>query len=122
LYKYFDPSIQERYEYEDADFDWYGGNLYTFENMKLMVSDIRRAIHLMLEDYDNPELEEIKSYWSYYQYSNGNKAKNELSPEEINELRRNIVPNAVDFYERFCSQMDNMLKIPGNNIMSFAGP
>ena len=122
LYKYFDPSIQERYEYEDADFDWYGGNLYTFENMKLMVSDIRRTIHLILEDYDNPELEEIKSYWSYYQYSNGNKAKSELSPEEINELRRNIVPNAVDFYERFCSQMDNMLKIPGNNIMSFAGP
>ena len=90
--------------------------------MKLMVSDIRRAIHLILEDYDNFELEEIKSYWSYYRYSSGNKAKDELTPEEINELRKNVVPTAVDFYERFCSQMDNMLKIPGNNIISFVGP
>ena len=46
----------------------------------------------------------------------------EFTPEEINELRKNVVPTAADFYERFCSQMDNMLKIPGNNIMSFAGP
>ena len=122
LYKYFDSSVQDRYEYEDADFDWYGINLYTFENMKHLVSDIRRAIHLILEDYDNPELEEIKSSWSYYQYLSHDKARDELTPDEINELRKNVVPTAVDFYERFCSQMDNMLKIPGNNIMSFAGP
>ena len=122
LYKYFDPSVQDRYEYEDNDFDWNGCNRYTFENMKHMVSDIRRAIYLIQEDYNNSELEEIKSYWSYYQYLNHGKVKDELTPYEINELRKNRVHTAVDFYERFCSQMDNMLKISGNDIILFMGP
>ena len=122
LYKYFDSSIQDRYGYMEDAFDWYGINLYTFENMKQMVSDIRRAMHLIQNDYNNPALEEIKSYWRYYQYLDQDKAKDEITPEEINELRKNAIPIAVDFYERFCDRMDHMLKIPGNNIMSFAGP
>lgn len=120
LYKYFDRSIQERNEYDDPGFDWYGGNLYTFESMRKMLDDIYRVMRMICEDYDNPELAKIKSHWSIYQYTN--KKRDELSDMEIDELRKNVIPEALTFYERFCARMENMLKIPGNDIMSFAGP
>lgn len=37
LYKYFDPSVQEREEYDEHGFDWYGRNLYTFESIRNML-------------------------------------------------------------------------------------
>ena len=50
------------------------------------------------------------------------KRYNKLSAEEKNEIQLIHSPVAIDFYERFCHRMENMLKIPGRNIMSFAGP
>lgn len=120
LYKYFDPSIQERNEYDESGFDWYGGNLYTFETMRKMLDDIYATIDLLQTDYNNPQLDKIKSHWPIYKYTE--KSHDELSDEELNELRKNHVPIAISFYERFCLRMENMLKIPGNDLMSFAGP
>lgn len=120
LYKYFDRSIQERNEYDDPGFDWYGGNLYTFESMRKMLDDIYQVMRMIREDYDNPELSKIKAHWPLYPYTK--KRRDELSEMEINEVRKKIVPDALLFYERFCARMENMLKIPGNDIMSFAGP
>lgn len=120
LYKYYDPAVQEREEYEDSGFDWYGGNLYTFESMRNMLDNIYRVKKMLQEDYDNPELLKIKSHWSIYQYTK--KKRDELSDVELNELRKNVIPEALTFYERFCMRMESMLKVPGNDIMSFAGP
>ena len=88
--------------------------------MKKMIEEIRRTVIMLKEDYDNPTLDEVKSLWTYYQYTN--KSKDELTAEEVNELRKNAVPVAIDFYERFCKRIENMLKIPENDIISFAGP
>lgn len=33
-----------------------------------------------------------------------------------------MISVALDFYERFCTQLENMTKIPGNDLISFAGP
>ncbi len=120
LTKYYDHSLQERGEYEREEFDWYGVNLYPHESMKSMLSDIKQTITMLKEDFNNPCLENIKSHFPWYLYTN--KMKDELTEKEIKELTKKAVPIAIDFYERFCSRMDNMLKIPGNNIMSFAGP
>lgn len=120
LYKYFDPSAQEREEYDEPGFDWYGGNLYTFESMRKMLDDIYQVMRMIREDYDNPELSKIKAHWPLYPYTK--KRRDELSEMEINEIRKKVVPDALLFYERFCARMENMLKIPGNDIMSFAGP
>lgn len=120
LYKYFDPSVQEREEYDEPGFDWYGGNLYTFESMRKMLDDIYQVVRMIREDYDNPELSKIKAHWPLYPYTK--KRRDELSEMEINEVRKKVVPDASLFYERFCARMENMLKIPGNDIMSFAGP
>lgn len=119
LCKYFDPTIQEdRYE-EKVRFDWYGGNLYTFDVMREMIADIREKVVMLQNDYDNPTLDAIKAHW-FYDYKG--KARDQLSEKEVNELKKNVVPKAVDFYERFCDRMEKMLQIPGNNVMSFAGP
>lgn len=120
LYKYYDPTIQQREEYEDDDFDWYGINLYTSESIRKMLDDIYKAVDLIKENYNDPALDELKSCLSIYEYTD--KMLKDLSNDEINELRRKRIPVAIDFYERFCSQMENMLKIPGNNMISFAGP
>lgn len=120
LYKYYDPSIQNREEYEDDGFDWYGVNLYTFESIRKMLDDIYKTVDLIKENYDDPALDKIKSKWSFYMYTD--KMIKDLTDEEINDIRRNRGSVAIDFYERFCSRMEHMLKIPGNNIMSFAGP
>ena len=120
LYKYFDPSVQKRDEYEERGFDWYGGNLYTFETMRKMLDDIYQVMRMIREDYDNPELSKIKDHWPLYPYTR--KRRDELSDVEINEVRKKAVPDALIFYERFCARMEHMLKVPGNDIMSFAGP
>lgn len=120
LYKYFDPAIQKREEFEEDCFDWYGGNRYSFETVRVMLEDIRHVIVLLQEDYNNPSLAKIKSKWDYHKYTN--KRNDEISEEEANELRRKKVPNAVSFYKRFCNHMDNMLKIPGNDMITFVGP
>ena len=120
LYKYFDPSVQEREEYDESGFDWYGVNLYTFDTMREMLDDIYRVMKMIQEDYDNPELLAIKSHWSVYQYTK--KRRDELSDEELNELRKNVIPEVLIFYERFCARMEKMLEVPGNDTMSFAGP
>jgi len=120
LYKHFDPTIQEETRYAEDQFDWYGGNLYTFESMRKMLDDIYRVMKLLQEDYDNPELSKIKEHWSVYPYTR--KRQDELSDKKLNIQRKNVVPDALAFYERFCWRMEQMLKVPGNDIMSFAGP
>ncbi|MBE6582179.1 MAG: hypothetical protein E7648_02815 [Ruminococcaceae bacterium] len=120
LYRYFDPSVQKREEYDEEGFDWFGINLYTFDSIRRMISDIKRVQEMIQYDYDNSALDSIKSHWSVYRYTD--KTKNDLTAEEINELRKRVVPVAVDFYERLCKRLEQMLDIPGNNVMSFAGP
>lgn len=120
LTKYYDHSLQEREEYEREEFDWYGVNLYTLESMKSMLSDIKQTITMLKEDFNNPYLENIKSHFPWYLYTN--KMKEELTEKEIKELTKKAVPLAIDFYERFCSRIENMLKIPGREVISFAGP
>ena len=123
LYRYYDPSIQQRDEYEGPDFDWYGINLYSFENIRKMLLDIYRTIDLIKTNYDDPELAKFKSKWSIYEYMDySERTIKDMTAEEINCLRRKRIPKAIDFYERFCLRMEHMLKIPGINLISFAGP
>ena len=120
LYKYFDPSIQKREEYEPPEFDWYDANLFTFDSVRRMLSDIKQTVAMLQEDHNNPSLAQIKENWTLHRFTD--KAKFELTAEELNEVEKRMVLIAVDFYERFCSRMENMLKIPENDIVTFTGP
>ena len=122
LYRHFDPKVQKmRYSpFEERSFDRYGVNLYTYENMKKMLADIRRVADLLVSDYDNPELDRIKAHFPWDLYTD--KHNDELTDEEKNELRKNGVPMAIDFYQRFVGRMEKMMALPGTNTISFAGP
>ena len=122
LYRYFDPSIQKESYYPDSGrgFDWYGVNLYTYESMKKMIADIRRAAGLLASDYDNPELDKIKAHFPWHPYTD--KHRDALTDAEMNELRKNGVPMAIDFYQRFVDRIEKMMALPGTNTISFAGP
>jgi len=114
LYKYYDPEIQRELDWEDPGFDWHDNNLYSFDDMKRILADIREVIKLLREDYDNPVLKPVKAYWVV--------SNRDISEEETNNLRRQKVLEAVDFYERFCNRIEKMMKLPGTDIMSFTGP
>lgn len=123
LRRYYDPSIQptetyhrhEKYEYED-----FGVNLYTFENVRKIIADIRRAVDLLENDYDNPELDDLKNELPWSEYTE--KSRSEMTDTELNDIRKNHVPRAVDFYRRFVDRMEKMMALPGRNMVSFAGP
>ena len=88
-----------------------------------MLLDIYRTIDLIKTNYDDPELAKFKSKWSIYEYMDySERTIKDMTAEEINCLRRKRIPKAIDFYERFCLRMEHMLKIPGINLISFAGP
>lgn len=123
LYKYYDSSIQENIEYYppgEREFDWYDSNLYTFENIRRMIVDIRCAAELLVNDYDNPELDSIKEHFPWN--SSSGKKYNEFTKEEINELRKKDVLKIVDLYLRFSDRLEKMMEVPGRDMISFTGP
>lgn len=114
LYKYYNPEIQKRLDWEDPEFDWNDSNIYTFADMRQMIAEIREVAKLLQKDYDNPILKSVKAYWFV--------SSKDISEQESNNLRREKVPEAVDFYERFCDRIDKMMELPGTEIISFTGP
>lgn len=123
LYQHFDPAVQEDdedYYGGERSFDSYGSNLYTFDSIKVILREIAETIILLENDYNNPALSRVRDNLPWYRYTTKN--RNDLSEEEINALRRLGVPVAVDFYKRFTKRMEAMMKLPGRDIMSFAGP
>ncbi len=117
LYRYYDASVQIR---QDEEFQWYDKNFFTFDSMKKMIADIRTVICLLQDDYDHPSLQAIKDNYTWYQYTDKNRAQ--LTDTKINELRKNRVLLAVDFYERFCKQIENMMSLSDKNGIVFEGP
>ncbi len=121
LNKYRDPSIQDESYGEDYDeFDPYGSNLYTFDQMYSMLDEIDTAADLLENDYDNPILDSLKESW--YIPSSAAKPKESMTEAEKNEMRKAYVPKVVDFYHRFSHRMRNLLRIPGCDRISFQGP
>ena len=89
-------------------------------SIRKMIQEIRTVCWQLENDYNNPILENIKSHFQWYSYRN--QQKDTWSEKEINEAKKNRIPVAIDFYERFCSQMESMMLLPGKNAISFAGP
>ncbi len=117
LYQYYEASIQSQ---QDEEFQWYGPNFFTFDAMKRMIEDIRLTIYLLQNEYDHLLLWPIKNNFAWYQHTD--KTRSELTDVEIDELRKKRVPLAVDFYERFCLQIENMMSLTDKNGIVFDGP
>ena len=120
LYKYFDQSIQDD-DHDRDGFDGYGGNLYSRESMRKIIEEIRETVALLQTDFDNPKLAVIKKHFSPYTFSPETSGK--LSEKKKNELYRENVDLAIDFYTRFANRIESMLiEQTDCDLISFAGP
>lgn len=123
LYRYFDPAVQKDDYYgltQGEQFDWYGLNYYTTESMRHILDDLKEVSDLLVHDYDNHQLDDVKKGFSVYGLTEKN--WKELSDEELNSLRKEVVPYAVDFYGRFGQSIERMMSFPGCKGIYFAGP
>lgn len=122
LVHYFDPTVQ----IPDADgseaFDRYGINRYSFDTVKQMLVQVRKIARLLVEDYDAPELEQIKARYSVYSFDS-KALGSHLSKEEQAALIKRNIHIAVAFYERFADRIESiMAHCPDCDIMVFSGP
>lgn len=122
LYRYFDISAQgEEYRSEPDEFDWYGINLYTIDNMRKMISDIRETIDLLKNDFNNPKLSDIKKHFFVSDFLGASVGK--MSKEEENRAFFENREIAIDFYSRFVDSIESMFaNNPDCDVISFAGP
>lgn len=130
LKEFFDSNLKANKNRNNVNdkFEWnLTHNYYSFENMHKMIEKINIVADLLINDYYNNMLDDyIKNYISYigllipsYDY---NKMYTE---EEDKEFIKNHVNIIVNFYKRFVSYLNNMLKESseyGYDLISFMGP
>lgn len=126
LEKYFHHEIQIRDWNNKCEFEWnLEHNLYTYDAVKNIISEIQEISALFCTDFDNKKLDEIKKRFSPYTFSDDdiNTPLVELSNNDKNEIYKENIELVLDFYERFCLRMElMMLHSPQCNLVSFMGP
>ena len=99
LWKYFDPrlSYNQKRKVDDRmysdEFEWHGFNYYTNDSMEQMCDEIWETAKLLRQDYENPDLAEVKERFLWY-----------LSEEP------RAIENIVGFYRRFVKRMRRLIK------------
>ena len=132
LLKHFDSSLYKICRNpEDGilEFEWnLEWNFYEHKTVKKIIEEIKEFCHLLKSDYKNE-----KTLWfrtrncKFYRQSNQEKLRNykgtdssviledKMTDEEIN--------TAIDFYNRFIFQMEQMMKYyPNHQFINFMGP
>lgn len=98
-------------------------NFYTYDTIRLMLEDIEKTAELLVADYENDALQQIKKHISNYymaEYGSGDyKIGKEKQPQDF----KNNAYIIVDFYTRFVDRMRKMLMHDQNaNIICIEGP
>ena len=129
LVKYFDkthPYYKHQIPTELFNgFNWYcWHNLYTYEDMRKMLADIKSCAYMLENDFDNPALKDVKDHIGLFElnYFDG-RFYPDITEEEKNEIRRSKIHIATDFYRRFAYRMEVMLQRSTKyNLITFEGP
>lgn len=121
LIKYFDSSLYHvcrNPDYGTPEFDWnLEPNLYEYKTVQKMISEIRKNCSLLKNDFENPELDELKE--NLRTYSPRIDPDNSKSIQFIRENLQMI----IDFYQRLCIQLELMMKYyPDYKCIDFMGP
>lgn len=121
LYKYFDEDFPYicRDQYCSSGFEWHlEHNIYTYDSISAMLSEIRQAAKMLQEDFDNPALDALKEKMCLGVY-----LPKDTPYAQRNEALRGRIHLAVDFYDQFCRRMEAMMKnAPQYELISFMGP
>jgi len=106
LNRYFDSTLPYvcRDEWCGSGFQWnLEHNLYSYESMRRIITEIRKASEKLKNNYNDPSLEDLKS---------------QMNVENCQEI-----PAVLDFYDRFCRRMEVMMSnAPQYMLISFMGP
>ena len=118
LIKYFDYDYdygEMRMEHSDGYEEYDEFNLYSYATMRKMLEDIKKCAYLLENDFENPDLDSLKTYF-YYQ----NERK---TAEEKQEEIKQLTPIAIDFYRRIVPRLEAMMKnAPDYEFICFFGP
>lgn len=119
LKKYYKPENHKICRSDDNKyFEWnLEPNLYKYSDVEKMLSKIKETCRILKADFDDKRLDEWKKYSIGTSFIN----------EEIRQERINFVESRVeiiiDFYERFCFQIEEMMKrYPNYECIDFMGP
>lgn len=119
LIKYFDRNYdygEMRMEESEGFEPYLEFNLYTYETMRKMIADMRLCAEMLENDFENPYLDELKSY--LYQRINERKSYD----EKQKEIKQNT-QIATDFYRRIAARLEAMMKnAPDYEFICFMGP
>lgn len=118
------------YEEEYSEkFEWYlTYNVYTYEAIQDMVTEIKEMKTLLATDYYNPRLDGLKEYFCYLSLCSDEKIEINLDKmpstswwyEEALKVKSYLV---IDFYKRFIYYMEKMMKMtPACSAIAFVGP
>ena len=129
LNKYFNKElsvkvreVDDPYTDAGAEFEHYAThNVYSYDDIKKMLAEIRKIVFLLETDYDNLELEPYKKSFSAYKFSNDYEWNS--TREEKEKIIHDNIHVAIDFYNRFVCRMEQMMEAsPDYEMISFMGP
>ena len=122
-----DEYAPERYKSGKA-FEWYlTDNYYSLDGIGDVITDIRQIVELLETDPESHSLDFMrKSLRELGRYVPGKEAYFARIPEEnVDRLAKENMPELIDFYERFCNCLEQMIKAAeenGYNLISVSGP
>ena len=123
LNKYFDkdyPYADARPPYCEDEFEWsMEYNIYTYETIKKMLSEIEECAHLLRTDFHNPKLDALKNKVCDHPFA----PENIPGDQQIPAKKQELIAAVSDFYERFVNRMQHMMENASEyELISFMGP
>lgn len=119
LKEYYKPENHKICRGEDnKNFEWnLDPNLYKYAEMGKMLSEIKETCLILRADFNDKRLDEWKKYSIGRNFRN---KKEKLSQTRLVKSRVKII---IDFYERFCFQIEEMMRrFPNYECIDFMGP
>lgn len=119
LFKYYKSENHKICRRQDnQSFDWnLEPNLYKYFDVKKILTEIKEISSVLKNDFEDTRLVEWKKY------SIGTRFIDEKFKNERIEYIKSHINMIIDFYERFCFQIEQMIKhYPEYECIDFMGP
>lgn len=124
---YFSPT--KDWLWSEEEFEWYDNN-YTFEQIQIVLQDIRNHIILLKNDFSNPLLDDLKQLFVIQQIDHDfldlfypDLQFDTLTKNEQIAFIQTHLSIIIDFYERIIARLDKMMADnPHFNFICFSGP
>lgn len=109
LVKYYKPSVQLRQKYSTIhnEFYWYGRNVFTVQDFKLFLSDLRQVSEKLKQNPEEPSLVNLREGLTRC-FVPDVKTDGYIHATRFQANEWQVI---VDFYDRFCKEAEQMIKM-----------